>query len=1642
MATVVNDYFMLKPDWANIVSLKRKWHTSLQIGLTNREKRSAILSWPRRTLSYSVSAVKYSDMAYVKKKLHRNIPNIWGCPIWPNEMHLTSAALVADSTFQVDSTEYMDLEIGGEFTIMTDKDTYEILTVDSFTGTTITSVENCLYAWGINAKVYPILKARIRSSQKFGNMTNRMSEIQMEFMEEFDQGITRNTPSISHYPTFRDYPVLNTPPNWANELIGDQWHNSDLLQYYGLATSWTHQDNTEIKFEAVYMPDEKQVIKRLTDFFDYHKGRWGAFWRPSWVDDLKITDAISSSDVTLTIEDIDFDDYWLYTKGGTWMIMLFPDGTQIEMGVLRATGTTITFNKPIGKDVSLAELPGIKICFLNLCRFNQDELEVQYVTDSLGDIQMNFNTISQEAPSPTTTSTTTTTTSSTTTTTSTTSSTTSTTSSSSTTTSTSSSTSTTTSSTTVTGSTSTTSTTHTYTASTTSTSSTTVTGSTTTSSSTTSTSSTTVTGSTTSTSSSTSTSTSTTSTTGLPGNMLVEVTIPASSVDSTLSNYPLYVDLSDMPDPFFSVVTSDGGDIRCYSDISKTTEIAREVVTIDTSAKTGQLHMKVPSVSSSTDTKVYVYVDGLGTEPATNATYGRDAVWADYAAVFHMEQRRPTSVDDDFTGDNGDPPDPVLWRSAGHDLETTGYSVEINNNKLRATVPNDSNDFTSEIRSNFILSGNFDIQIDYAKVSSDAPSSGRSYPASLVLTDFVSWIGIRLTHETDDSQDVWVGGTGVLTDTGAGETFTSGKFRIKRSGSDFTLWYWNGSDWTWKGSAGGKIYSGSSIGSNDVDVRIECNGDIDGGSVTDFDNFTITTGTIEWPPVAIDSTGNHNHGVSAGSNMTESDMVTAQIGDGFDLDGSNDTFDCDNLNTLDNLFAGGGTFQCWFDCDVLSFNRIYHKANSSSLEGHFIGLRTSDPYIQFQQDFTTSFGRWRMDGEYVSAGTTYKLDLTYNSDSDTNNPLFYLDGVNRSATESDTPSGSAEDDSDHELSLGANKVGSGAYFDGVLDEIRFREDILSADWIDVEFQNQDNPSSFYSVKDVALISTTTTTTTTSTTSTTASTSTTSTSTTSTSTTVAGITGLYAITIPSSKVDSTLSNYPLYVDLSDMPDSFYDIVTEDGGDIRCYSDASLTTELAREVVTLDTTAKTGELHIKVPSVSSSADTTVYVFVNGLDTEPAVTATYGRNAVWSNYAVVCHMEPVFPETDDDFTGTNGDAPDSDRWASDGDVDIQANKLFTTTGGASLYGSVLSNFVLSGDFDIRVDWEMPTMTTTEKWYTFMVVADSSGRYNRINREYISGLNRYRHASYNGTTWYTEGSAVTTSDESGKFRIVRTSGVVSVYYWGGSSWTLLSTASSWNTTTNVTVQLACISTVTQTVEANFDNFEVYSGTPVWDLPELLDSTGNGNDGASSGTMNSYDIVAAKIENGIDFDGTDDYISFGSDSSLDVSTGVAQAWINLDTMPSSDYYAILGKDNAGTNPYDFVIGVDDALGDVTDNHLFGRVSNGSGVGTFLETISPVSALTDYKVDVKFGTGGCALYLNGALQDSASETGGLSNSSANLTASTLYGSSRYLDGVIDEIRVCTQALSADWISTEYDNQNDPSNFYSIVDMNATTTTTV
>ncbi len=214
-----------------------------------------------------------------------------------------------------------------------------------------------------------------------------------------------------------------------------------------------------------------------------------------------------------------------------------------------------------------------------------------------------------------------------------------------------------------------------------------------------------------------------------------------------------------------------------------------------------------------------------------------------------------------------------------------------------------------------------------------------------------------------------------------------------------------------------------------------------------------------------------------------------------------------------------------------------------------------------------------------------------------------------------------------------------------------------------------------------------------------------------------------------------------------------------------------------------------------------------------------------------------------------------------------------------------------------------------------------------------------------------------------------------------------------------------------------------------VWHLSELsgyaIDSTSYGRIGFVQPTVSRG--ATGEIDGAYDF-GNNGQIDFGdpSDGHLDMGTGsfTISFWMNIDDS-TSNYQLPLYKgattyDEAG---YDFETNTD-------ATYLNFRICDGSDIGEahdfeiIFDSWAYVTGVVDRSSNYM------RLYKDGSQVSSTVDISSLGSINTNnylYTPSATYD----LDGLLDEIRICSVARTAGWILTEYNNQDDPGTFFSL-----------
>jgi hypothetical protein len=196
-----------------------------------------------------------------------------------------------------------------------------------------------------------------------------------------------------------------------------------------------------------------------------------------------------------------------------------------------------------------------------------------------------------------------------------------------------------------------------------------------------------------------------------------------------------------------------------------------------------------------------------------------------------------------------------------------------------------------------------------------------------------------------------------------------------------------------------------------------------------------------------------------------------------------------------------------------------------------------------------------------------------------------------------------------------------------------------------------------------------------------------------------------------------------------------------------------------------------------------------------------------------------------------------------------------------------------------------------------------------------------------------------------------------------------------------------------------------------------VADSTSNGFQGLSMGTWNGSQQAGGKIGGGLRFDGGSDSLDL-KNLAFSGGTYTVSFWTN----PASNSGYIFDSYTAQRLVVDLgdYVPVPNALG-VYDNGAWLALSTG---------LSPAQWVYVTLV-LNSGAGTITGYVNGTVTGTAAYS--VITSHSNEAQSLGSGALNYawFNGILDEFRLSTSARSADWILTEYRNQNTPATFYAV-----------
>jgi hypothetical protein len=207
--------------------------------------------------------------------------------------------------------------------------------------------------------------------------------------------------------------------------------------------------------------------------------------------------------------------------------------------------------------------------------------------------------------------------------------------------------------------------------------------------------------------------------------------------------------------------------------------------------------------------------------------------------------------------------------------------------------------------------------------------------------------------------------------------------------------------------------------------------------------------------------------------------------------------------------------------------------------------------------------------------------------------------------------------------------------------------------------------------------------------------------------------------------------------------------------------------------------------------------------------------------------------------------------------------------------------------------------------------------------------------------------------------------------------------------------------------------HFEETSGTH-------YDSTANNNDSTAI-SVTTQGSAAGKISGANTYSGSTQYVRIADSPSFDIGTGnmTLSIWFYADQLELNGLWTHSNNSTATDGWWVTLLGDARLNASLNDTDYTSGYSRwGAGAWTHLNVVKQGTSLL--------------YYFNGVLTDTIAGGQNINNSAGVMTigAELAAYTDSYFDGRLDEARFSNTNRNADWIATEYANQNNPAAFFS------------
>lgn len=375
-----------EPNWASSVTETLEWMTDILGSPTGSEQRRALRVTPRQTIEFSVT-VAGRARALLDNLLITYSAGRWYVPLWHDTIVVTSPLAMGVTSVTADDVVSSRLVPGAIVCVLGDTpfDT-ALVEVNTLVGSTVTFKTGLPRAFLTGARIFRVLRGQLTDPINPNRINDAAAsaEVRFQVVEPGDKSLTDSgfLPVI-----YRGFKVLAEGPDYRSAL--DSGIERMLIELDNQTSIPLRADTAGRPFtyqEMTWILYGREKVKSYEMMLRYLRGRAKPLWVPTFMQDFRLTEASAANSSTMVVEGCGFTlaggprwdrtDILIETVAGRMY-------RRILGSAMNSDGSeTILLDQPFGEPVSPSTVVGIS--FMTLMRLNQDNVQIDHITDNRG----------------------------------------------------------------------------------------------------------------------------------------------------------------------------------------------------------------------------------------------------------------------------------------------------------------------------------------------------------------------------------------------------------------------------------------------------------------------------------------------------------------------------------------------------------------------------------------------------------------------------------------------------------------------------------------------------------------------------------------------------------------------------------------------------------------------------------------------------------------------------------------------------------------------------------------------------------------------------------------------------------------------------------------------------------------------------------------------------------------------------------------------------------------------------------------------------------------------------------------------------------------------------------------------------------